>query len=224
MIDRIEGRGRGNFDFWRRQRNRWVRSRTLKSRSRGGWRLYGGRWAARHLLLLERFRVQSNSLAFSRKEFRSRGRKEYIPLRSDQVDIRHSNSVNQIAIYYQSNLHRVVGEGDHVWKGTGCRKEQHPYHIDKHYLNNEILYACVCVQIMTEYFIQMYRIKFVKLSHLRLSAPNSSWSRTRSAQRSLPSVFESDMYLKRKKKSNIDKSTYYKILPRLVFKSKHFKI
>lgn len=89
----------------------------LKTRSRGR-RLRGGRWAARHLVLLEWFRVQSNSLALPWKEFRSRSRKEYVPLRSNQVDIRHCDRVNQIAVYYQSNLHRVASEGDHVWKGT----------------------------------------------------------------------------------------------------------
>lgn len=135
--------GKGDFDFWPRQRSR-VRSRTLKTRSRGR-RLRGGRWAARHLVLVEWFRVQSNSLAFPWKEFRSRGRKEYVPLRSNQVDIRHCDRVNQIAVYYQSNLHRVASEGDHVWKGTDCRKEQRPRHIGIRYLNNEGLYRCVCI-------------------------------------------------------------------------------
>lgn len=120
----------------------------------------GGRWAARHVVLLEWFRVQSNSLAFPWEEFRSRGRKEYVPLRSNQVDIRHCDRVNQIAVYYQSNLHRVASEGDHVWKGTDCRKEQRPCHIGIRYLNNERLYRCVrmyvCVQMMTEYFIYKY--------------------------------------------------------------------
>lgn len=100
------------------------KSRTLKTQSRGERGLRGWR-AARHLLLLEWFRVQSNSLAFSWEEFRCRGREEYIPLRGNQVEIGHSDRVNQIAVYYQSNLHRVVSEGDHVWKGTGCREESH---------------------------------------------------------------------------------------------------
>lgn len=78
-----------------------------------------GRRAARHLLLLQGFRVQPNTLALPREKFRGRRCEEDVSLRGDQVEIWHSDRVNQVAVYYQSNLHRIVSEGDHVWKGTG---------------------------------------------------------------------------------------------------------
>lgn len=95
----------------------------LEARSRRGRGLRAGRRAARHLLLLQGFRVQPNTLALPREKFRGRRCEEDVSLRGDQVEIWHSDRVNQVAVYYQSNLHRIVSEGDHVWKGTGygCR-------------------------------------------------------------------------------------------------------